>query len=364
MIARIWRCTVTRDNLPRYLEYFKSSVLPVVTRIAGFSDVSILEHERPGYTELTLISHWASMDAISQFAGSNPETAVVAPAAQALLRTCDATVTHHTVLWTAQSTSVPADMQPTARFSVRVPYYHTYRPRYPKAVIDTLASYGLTPDSIVADIGAGTGISSEMFLEHGCTVYAVEPNAEMRAACEHIYGERPNFRVVDGTAEATTLADHSIDWITAGQAFHWFDHTAARTEFARILRHGGGIALFWNDRAENVSDFVNEYNTIMRVYDIEQGSTPRAQNLIVEEDQIAGFFAPAGYERIEVANPIDYDFDTLKGRAVSSSYAPLPGHARHDEMVAALRAVYDRHQVNGRVRMDYITQIYVGHPNL
>ena len=81
-------------------------------------------------------------------------------------------------------------------------------------------------------------------------------------------------------------------------------------------------------------------------------------------DQIAGFFAPAGYERIEVANPIDYDFDTLKGRAVSSSYAPLPGHARHDEMVAALRAVYDRHQVNGRVRMDYITQIYVGHPNL
>lgn len=364
MIARIWRCTVTRDNLPRYLEYFKTSVLPVVTEIAGFSDVSMLERELPEYTELTLISHWASMEAISQFAGNTPETAVVSAAAQTLLRSYDTTVTHHNVLWSAQSTSASADMQPTARFSVRVPYYHTYRPRYPKAVIDTLANYGLTPDSIVADMGAGTGISSELFLDHGCTVYAVEPNAEMRAACEHYYGERSNFRVVNGTAEATALADHSIDWIIAGQAFHWFDHAAARTEFARVLRNGGGIALFWNDRAENVSAFVNEYNAIMRVYDIEQGSTPRAQNLIVEEDQIAAFFAPAGCDRIEVRNPIDYDFDTLKGRAISSSYAPLPGHARHDEMIAALRAVFDRHQVGGRVRMDYVTQIYVGHPRL
>jgi len=252
------------------------------------------------------------------------------------------------------------NMQPTSRFSVRVPYYHQFRPRYPKAVIETLAGYSLTPDSIVADIGAGTGISSELFLDYGCTVYAVEPNAEMRAACAHYYGERPRFHAIDGKAEATTLADHSIEWVTAGQAFHWFDHAGAKAEFRRILRSGGHIALFWNDRTENVSAFVSEYNAIMREFDIEQGGTPRAQNLIAEEDQLMEFFAPNGYDRIELANPIDYDFDALKGRAISSSYAPLPGHARHGEMIAALRGVFDRHQSGGHVRMDYVTQVYVG----
>ena len=112
----------------------------------------------------------------------------------------------------------------TTRFSVRVPYYHQFRPRYPASMLDVLETYGLTPESVVADIGAGTGISSELFLSYGCTVYAIEPNVEMRAASERYYGEQPNFHAIGGGAEATTLAERSIDWVVAGQAFHWFDH--------------------------------------------------------------------------------------------------------------------------------------------
>lgn len=251
-------------------------------------------------------------------------------------------------------------IETAARFSARVPYYHKYRPRYPAAAVEALAARGLTPESVVADVGAGTGISSELLLDYGCTVYAVEPNAEMRAACEHFYRGRPKLHIVDGTAEATTLADDSIDWAVAGQAFHWFEHGEAKAEFARILRRGGRVALFWNDRAEAVSPFVADYNRVMRTFDVEQGSTPRAQVVIAEEDQIDGFFAPHGCEQIELPNAVYYDRDSLIGRAVSSSYAPLPGHPRHAEMIDALREVFERHQANGQVRMDYVTRIYVG----
>ena len=248
----------------------------------------------------------------------------------------------------------------TTRFSARVPYYHLFRPRYPQAVLNTLGDYGLTSESVVADIGAGTGISSELFLNYGCTVYAVEPNAEMRAASEHYYGDWLNFHAIDGTAEATTLAEGTIDMIAVAQAFHWFDHAAARTEFARVLRPDGHVALFWNDRADNVSPFVNEYNALMKRFDVEQEATPRAKELLASDEQLEEFFAPDGYDAHELANPVTYDWDGLQGRALSSSYAPLPGHERHEEMIAALREVYDRHQEGGRVRMDYVTRVYIG----
>lgn len=248
----------------------------------------------------------------------------------------------------------------TTRFSARVPYYHQFRPRYPQAVLDMLEDYGLTPESVIADIGAGTGISSELFLNYGTTVYAVEPNAEMRAASEHYYGERPNFHVIDGGAEATTLADHSIDLITAGQAFHWFDQVAAKTEFARILRPGGHVALFWNEHADHTSPFVDDYNAVMKRFDVEQGATPRAKELLKVDEDIAEFFAPRGYDLHKLPNPVFYDRDGLLGRALSSSYAPLPGHEYHEEMITAMHGVYDRHQIDGRVRMDYVTRVYVG----
>src|SRR5580658_5846995 len=123
----------------------------------------------------------------------------------------------------------PQALRPTQRFSSRVSYYVRARPRYPAALLDFLKSdLHLSPAHRVADIGSGTGILSELFLRNGNLVLGIEPNAPMRAAGDDYLKNYPNFRSRDGTAETTGLADHSIDFAVAGQAFHWFDPPRAR----------------------------------------------------------------------------------------------------------------------------------------
>src|SRR4028119_2421500 len=124
------------------------------------------------------------------------------------------------------------ESDPTKRFTDRVANYVAYRPKYPAEVLEFMrAELSLSPSSIIADVGAGTGILTEMFLRNGNTVFAVEPNEAMRAAAENLLGACPKFRGVAGTAEATTLAVRSVDFITAAQAFHWFDAEHTRREF-------------------------------------------------------------------------------------------------------------------------------------
>src|SRR5689334_15561560 len=133
-------------------------------------------------------------------------------------------------------------VDPTLRFSNRVDNYSKYRPTYPSAVLDLLAAEcGLTSNALIADIGSGTGLLAELFLTNGNRVVGVEPNREMRAAGERLLANAPGFTSVDGTAEATTLAAGSVDFVTAGQAFHWFDRALARVEFARILKPEGWV---------------------------------------------------------------------------------------------------------------------------
>src|SRR5580765_7216511 len=123
-------------------------------------------------------------------------------------------------------------IDPTTRFTTRVDNYVKYRPSYPAAIITLLETEcGLTSESLVADIGSGTGLLTELFLKHGNKVFAVEPNAEMRAAGERLLARYPSFISVSATAESTTLEDNSIDLIVAGQAFHWFERAAAKVEF-------------------------------------------------------------------------------------------------------------------------------------
>ena len=119
-----------------------------------------------------------------------------------------------------------------SRFNNRVENYIAYRPKYPAAVAEFLRNeLGLSAASVVADVGSGTGILSELLLRAGCTVFGVEPNEAMREAAEELLQAYPNFKSVHGTAEATTLDDSSVDFVTAGQAFHWFDIEGARREF-------------------------------------------------------------------------------------------------------------------------------------
>ncbi len=132
-------------------------------------------------------------------------------------------------------------------FSRRVENYIKYRPRYPQTIIALLQrECHLTTTAVIADIGSGTGLLTEVFLKNGHRVFGVEPDSEMRAAAEYLLQRYRHFTSISATAEATTLADHSVDVVTAGQAFHWFDREQARREFLRILVPNGYVVLVWN----------------------------------------------------------------------------------------------------------------------
>ncbi len=245
------------------------------------------------------------------------------------------------------------------RFTDRVANYVAYRPQYPAGVFAVLRDeLGLSALSIVADVGAGTGILTELLLRAGGTVFAVEPNAAMREAAEVLLRVYPNFHSVDGTAEGTTLPGASIDLVTAGQAFHWFNADATRIEFARILKPGGMVALVWNMRRTEATPFLRDYESLLREFGTDYSQVNCEQ---LPEARIAQFFLH-GYQQRLFDNAQDFDFAGLRGRLLSSSYVPSAGHPNYELLLAELRRLFDAHQQGGRVRIEYDTRLYFGHP--
>jgi SAM-dependent methyltransferase len=243
----------------------------------------------------------------------------------------------------------------TERFSTRVEDYIKYRPGYPAAVLELLrARCGLEATSTVADIGSGTGILTELLLETGARVFAVEPNKEMREAAERLLSDYGGFRSVNGTAEATTLPQASVDLITASQAFHWFDVPKARRELARILRPGGWVVLIWNERPPDAGAFLDEYDSLLRRH---AADYDRVTRMRADEAKIREFFGRRPHSAV-FANQQVFDFAGLKGRLMSSSYAPEPGHPEHEPMIAGLRALFERHNRAGEVVFPYRTLVY------
>ncbi len=244
------------------------------------------------------------------------------------------------------------------RFSNRVADYVRYRPGYPRAVLDLLSEEcGFAPESVVADVGSGTGILTQMLLENGNLVYGVEPNAEMRAAGESLLQKYARFRSVAGSAEATTLADASVDFIVVGQAFHWFEPKATRAEFERVLRPRGWVSVIWNERKKDATAFLREYEAFLLTFgtDYEKVSETYPQDRPMRK-----FFGAGAGGKKSFANEQVFDFNGLRGRLLSSSYAPAAAHPKHEPMLAELRRIFDAHAQHGRVRFEYLTHVYYG----
>jgi SAM-dependent methyltransferase len=249
-------------------------------------------------------------------------------------------------------------IDPTQRFTTRVTDYIKYRPGYPSQVITALQDdCGLTPASPVADIGSGTGILTELFLKNGNPVYAVEPNDEMRAAGERLLRSYPAFHSINGRAEETTLGDQSVDFVIAGQAFHWFDPQKSRLECARILRPGGWVMLVWNDRDSQTTPFLVAYENLLHKYSIDY---PKVDHRRIDQTDFSAFFGAGGYQTRAYHHQQDFDFDGLRGRLLSSSYAPEAGHRNYDPMLAELKTIFQANQINGQVGFAYITKMYYG----
>jgi ubiquinone/menaquinone biosynthesis C-methylase UbiE len=245
----------------------------------------------------------------------------------------------------------------TERFTSRVESYAKYRPSYPPELIELLRSEcGLTSEAVVADVGSGTGILSELLLKNGNEVIGVEPNDAMRNAGAELMRAYPKFRSVAASAEATTLPPASVDLITAGQAFHWFDAPAARSEFARVLKPNGFVVLIWNDRRLNSTAFLKDYELFLKEFGTDYANVQQFDSA----SHIASFFAPMSFKQKDFPNRQEFDFAGLKGRVLSTSYTPEPGHAKFEPMMEALDKLFISHQDDGIVAFEYDTKVYYG----
>lgn len=248
---------------------------------------------------------------------------------------------------------------PKKRFSTRVENYIKFRPSYPQEIISFLKEKQiLSSDSVIADIGSGTGILSELFLKESNQVYGIEPNIDMRNAGKTQLSKYLNFVNVEGSAENTSLNSSSVDIIMAGQAFHWFDLEKTRIEFLRILKPNGWVLLIWNRREKQINEFLKEYEIFLLKY----GTDYKAiEKIKLDFDKFFGESEPdRKYKYKKFDNYQIFDYDGLEGRLLSTSYIPLGGHPKFNDMMIDLKKLYEKYQQNGLIKFDYKTEVIYG----
>ncbi len=245
------------------------------------------------------------------------------------------------------------------RFSNRVADYVRYRPGYPSAVREILRTEcGLKSGYVIADIGSGTGFLSELFLKNGNRVFGVEPNEAMRQAGEEYLASYDGFASINGSAESTTLDDASVNFVTAGQAFHWFDQNAARTEFVRILKPAGWVVVIWNERLTDTTPFLRDYESLLRKFGTDYASVKESYP---SEQHMRDFFGPNAYASRTLPNFQEFDFAGVAGRLRSSSFIPARDNPNFAPMMEELQGIFTEYNQDERVRLEYSTHIYFGH---
>ncbi|MES2378653.1 MAG: class I SAM-dependent methyltransferase [Bacteroidota bacterium] len=247
---------------------------------------------------------------------------------------------------------------PAQRFSNRVDNYVKYRPGYPNEVLEFLIKQAhLSSQSVIADVGSGTGIFTKPLLNKGYNVYAVEPNDAMRQYAEKDLKDYSTFHSVNGTAEETRLANHSVDLVVCAQAFHWFDQQKTKEEFKRILKPNGLVALIWNNRQIEADAFAIAYELLLQ----NQGSDyTEVNHRNLTDVDFNNFFRNGKYELAKYSNVQVFDEDGLAGRAFSSSYVPAKDTDAGIKFMEELKLLFDQYQTDGEVNFEYQTEVYLG----
>lgn len=245
------------------------------------------------------------------------------------------------------------------KFTRRAEAYAKYRPGYPDSLLDYLyTQLGFSINSVISDIGAGTGIFSEYMLRRGSTVYGVEPNEDMRRKAEERLSAYENFRSICASAEHTGLDTGSVDYVTAAQSFHWFDKTLFRAECRRILRPNGIVVLIWNSR-DAQSSLTQENGALNRKY------CPRYKGFsggvhMEDADQFAGFFLDGTYFCRLFRYDLLLDKEGFIGRCLSGSYAPFPDEDAYAPYVQGLTHLFEKYKTDGHICMPNMTCCYAG----
>ncbi len=249
-------------------------------------------------------------------------------------------------------------MDSTQRFSKTVENYIRFRPAYPAALLSFIQEeLGINAHSSIADIGSGTGKLTNLLLQNNGPVYAVEPNEPMRKAAEVALGKNKNFKSINGTAEATQLANNSVDLISVAQAFHWFDPAPTRKEFLRIAKKGTPVLLIWNKRKDDHAPFMKAYNDFLLAHstDYEKVNLRRINDKIFR-----AFFGADGYQQVNFPYAQEFDWEGLKGRYLSCSYAFDQEHKKHEVAMEKLMILFEKYQEKETIDMVYQTEVYYG----
>ena len=257
--------------------------------------------------------------------------------------------------------------------SQRVRNYIKYRPHYPEAILYLLkAQCQLTNMHVIADVGSGTGILSELFLKNGNVVFGVEPDPDMRAGAEYSLKNYPNFTSLPGSAETTTLPSHLADFIVVGQAFHWFDLEQARREFKRVLFTQGWVVLVSNLQKAAGTPFLDALQKFWEDERFQKRSPRRSSqqmeraqayrlNFELARDELFDpFFGVGMYAHKAFKNPLACNLDGLKGRILSNASALRPGDPLYTTMLEEIEKIFLAHQVNGTVTIEHDTHVVYG----
>jgi SAM-dependent methyltransferase len=251
---------------------------------------------------------------------------------------------------------------PKSRFSDRAENYARYRPGYPREILSFLEGRdALGGDTVVADVGSGTGALSALFLKNGNAVLGVEPNREMRRAAERLLREHRLFESIDGSAEDTTLADESVDLVAVANALHWVDRVAARAELSRILRPDGRVAVVWHVARESGTPFLRDHADLMSAYMTGSGAGGAEGAYAMTRAFFgAGPGEQRGYEVATFPYAQGLNFEGFRGLVLSSSSVPALGQPGSEEMLREVEEVFRRHESGGEITMEYEVVVYCG----
>ncbi len=231
----------------------------------------------------------------------------------------------------------------TLRFGDRAAAYAAFRPEYPEEAIDEIfVGLGDPNALVVADVGAGTGISARSIADRGARTIAIEPNEKMRERAE----AHANVEWRDGSGEHTGLDDASVDVVTAAQAFHWFANDAAMAEFRRIARRRAVWLQYDRDAR---APFSRSYGDVVRAHSVDDTEALRMQGIGVFAQ-----FPNARVSRTAFTSVQRLDLDGVMGRAASSSYLPQSG-TEAAELRRDLRAIFLAHAESGFVNLALVT---------
>jgi len=243
-------------------------------------------------------------------------------------------------------------------FSNRVENYSKYRPSYPISILEFCKEeLKIKSSDIIADIGSGTGLFSELFLKNGNIVFCIEPNKKMRNVAERTFEDYPNFESINAKAEETSLPDKTIDVITVAQAFHWFDIQKTRKEFLRILKPNAYVILIWNERKIN-TEFSLAYEKFILEFAINYEKI--SYRNVINKSILSSFWGDNICSMVTFDNYQIFNFESLKGRVLSSSYIPTETHPQYNKMIESLKKIFLEFQIDKQVKFEYTTKVYFG----